>query len=507
MVRNQMALFQYITRSLYSETPTWVVVVSLLCIALVFSGELASVSAVSGWWFDDLFSLWASDRTLAFDAAFSERILPDSNPPLYFSLLYFVRQLIPNDGMAIIAVNVGAMIAAAVAVYIPSRRVGLSGLAIAGIAAFVLSGPVLYFAPEGRSYLMALSIVFVTSWYAALAITGFPERLSLIRAAILGCLGSLTHVYAALFCGSLAAGLVTFVLFFKGKDLLKPGLALGLSASIVFVLWLAIAYNAIDRIDWIEFTVRKVLTAALSVKELAIGSNVGVLFVLALFVFGLYSAATRALFIVFCIGFLLYAALPVLTSFMQPIVTNRYWQIGAVALPVVVTLAARAWIVEGLAAPRMKTFIAAALALVFLVTSSFLGFANARHYMSSKPFWTGADVVRPFLAQCGGSAVHIYYDNSDRPYSPWPAAIWGFHKMAGTSQTAFLDAQDDSTPWLAAAISPCPVLGWAEHAWSWEELKDSDLLRLLKIEASPDEVNVLRHFRGFVILKRERGRH
>src|SRR5271166_2137385 len=152
MVRNQMALSQYITRSLYSKTPTWVVVVSLICIALVFSGELASVSAVSGWWFDDLFSLWASDRTLPFDVAFSERILPDSNPPLYFSILYFVRQLIPDDGMAIIAVNIGAMIAAAVAVYIPSRRVGLSGLAIAGIAAFVLSGPVLYFAPEGRSY-------------------------------------------------------------------------------------------------------------------------------------------------------------------------------------------------------------------------------------------------------------------------------------------------------------------------------------------------------------------
>ena len=502
-----MALFQYITRSPYSKTPTWVVVVSLLCIALVFSGELASVSALSGWWFDDLFSLWASDRTLPFDVAFNERILPDSNPPLYFSLLYFVRQLIADDGMAVIAMNIGAMIAAAVAVYIPSRRVGVSGLAVAGIAAFVLSGPVLYFAPEGRSYVTDLSIVFVTSWYAALAITGFPEQLTLIRAGILGCLAALAHVYAALSCGSLAAGLVIFALFSKRKDLLKRGLALGLSASIVFALWLGIAYSALDRIDWIEFSVRKVLTAALSVKELAIGSNVAVLIVLTLFVFGLYNAATRPLFIVFCIGFLLYAVLPVLTSFVQPIVTNRYWQIGAAALPVVVTFAAKTWIVEGFVAPRAKTLIAAAVALVFLVTSSFLGFANARHYMSSKPFWTGAEVVRPLLAQCSGAAVHIYYDNSDRPYSPWLAAIWGFYRMAGTSQTAFLDAQDDSTPWLTSATSSCPVLGWAEHAWSWEDLKDGDLMRLLKIEGSPDEVDVLRHFRGFVILKRARCMH
>ncbi len=400
--------------------------------------------------------------------------------------------------------NIGAIIAAAVAVYIPSRRMGLSGLAIAGIAAFVLSGPVLYFAPEGRSYVTALSVVFVTSWYVALAITGFPEQLTLTRAAILGCLAALTHVYAALSCGCLAAGLVIFALFYKRKDLLKPGLALGLSASIVFALWLGVGYKALDRIEWIEFSVRKVLTAALSVKELAIGSNVSVLIVLALFAFGLYSTATRALFIVFSIGFLLYTVLPVLTSFVQPIVTNRYWQIGAAALPVVVTFAARTWIVEGFAAPRGKSLIAAAAALVFLVTSSFLGFANARHYMSSKPFWTGADVVRPLLAQCGGAAVHIYYDNTERPYNPWPSAMWGFHKMAGTSQTTFLDAQDDSTSWLAAGNSSCPVLGWAEHAWSWEDLKDSDLLRLLKIEASASEIDVLRHFRGFVILKRDR---
>jgi len=136
--------------------PTWQVIVLLLCVAVLFTGELASVSAISGWWFDDLFSLWASEPTLPFTVAFRERILPDSNPPLYFSLLYFVRQRISDDGSAVIAFNIGAIIAAAAAVYIPSRRAGLCGLAIAGIAAFVLSGPVLYFAPEGRSYVMAL---------------------------------------------------------------------------------------------------------------------------------------------------------------------------------------------------------------------------------------------------------------------------------------------------------------------------------------------------------------
>jgi hypothetical protein len=145
-----MILPQYISDSIYSKTPNWTLIFFLLCIAGIFSVELALVSARSGWWLDDLFSLWASDPRMPFQLAFADRILPDSNPPLYFSLLHFVRQLISDDGSAVIAVNIGAIIAAAVAVFIPSKRLGLSGLAITGIAAFVLSGPILYFASEGR---------------------------------------------------------------------------------------------------------------------------------------------------------------------------------------------------------------------------------------------------------------------------------------------------------------------------------------------------------------------
>jgi hypothetical protein len=482
--------------------PSWLTIVLLLCVALLFTGELASVSAISGWWFDDLFSLWASERTLPFAVAFRERILPDSNPPLYFSLLYIVRQFIPDDGSAVIAFNIGAIIAAAVAVYIPSRQAGLSGLAIAGIAAFVLSGPVLYFAPEGRSYVMALSVVFVTSWYASLAIAGFPEQLTLTRCVILGGLAALTHVYAALFCGSLAAGLVALAILSNRKELLKPGLALGLSASVVFGIWLGVAFGAIKRIVWIEFSWRKVLDAALSVKELAIGSNVAVLVVLSLFGFGLSTKATRSLFIVFCIAFALFAILPVITSFVQPIITSRYWQIGAAAFPVVVLFAARIWILEGLRAWSDKRLIAGAAALCLLATSSVLGFANARYYLPTKAFWSGADIVRPFLAHCKEGTVHVYYENQSDPYVSWPWAMWNFHRLTGAPQAVFLDSRESSTPTLDAAASSCPVLGWAEHNWDWQEMADKELLKLLRIEASPDDVEIIRHESGFVILTR-----
>ncbi len=407
--------------------------------------------------------------------------------------------------MTVIALNVGAVVAAAVAVYLPSRRLGLSGLALAGIAAFVLSGPVLYFASEGRSYTSALSIVFVTAWYASLAITGFPDELNLTRSILLGCLAALTHVYAALFCGSLAAALVALAVFSGRKDLLKPGLALGASASIVFGIWLSVAFYTVDNLSWLEFTVSWVLNSALSVKELALGANFQVVVVSALFVFGLLDIRARPLFTAFLIAFLLFTLLPVMTSFVRPIIYSRYWEIGAAALPVLVIFAARIWILEGFTERSRERLAAGGAALCFLVTSSALGFANARHYTSLKPIWRGVEVARPLLSKCGDASVHVYYGNTSKPYAAWESGLWNFPTLTGASPGIFVDPQEESTSYLSAVTSSCPVLGWAEHTKQLKGLNDSDLLKLLKIEASLDSVEFIRRRTGFVILKRDRG--
>ncbi len=136
-----MSLSHFASAAIRTKVPTWLNIVFVLCVALLFAGELASVSAISGWWFDDLFSLWASEPTLPFGVVFRERILTDFNPPLYFSLLHLVRQAIPDDGIAVIAVNIGAIAVAAAAIYLPSRRAGVSGLAIAGLLSLPVERP------------------------------------------------------------------------------------------------------------------------------------------------------------------------------------------------------------------------------------------------------------------------------------------------------------------------------------------------------------------------------
>ena len=487
--------------SIGTKIPAWLTIVLVLCAALLFAYELASVNAISGWSFDDLFSLWASEPTLPFLAVFRERIITDSNPPLYFSLLHLLRQPIPDDGMVVVAVNIGAIAAAAAAVYMPSRQADVSSLAIAGIAAFALSGPVLYFAAEGRSYVMALSIVFVASWYAALVILGFPA-LTLKKAAILGCLAALTHVYAALFCGSIAAGLLTVGLCCKRKELLKPSLALGLSASLVFAIWLGIAFDTLGRIAWIEFSAIGVLNAALSVKEIALGSNLLAIVLLVIFFYGLLNKKSRPLFLVFLIAFLLFALLPIITSFVQPILRNRYWLIGAAAFPVLMLFAARTWILEKVETPAGNRLAAGSTVLCLLVASSALGIANATHYLPSKGFWRGADLVRALLAHCQEGSVHVYYENPSNPYVSLPWEMWDFHKLTGAPQAVFADAREKATPDLDVAASSCPVLGWAEDSSDWQKLNDADLIRLLKIRALLNEVQIVRYATGFVILKR-----
>ena len=138
-----MDLSRYPSAAIPTKMPTWLISVLLLCVALLFAGELASVSAISGWCMTISFRFGRPSRHYPSWLCFANVYLPTLIPPLYFSLLHFLRQAIPDDGTVVVVVNISAIAAAAAAVYIPSRRAGVSGLAIAGIAAFALSGPVL----------------------------------------------------------------------------------------------------------------------------------------------------------------------------------------------------------------------------------------------------------------------------------------------------------------------------------------------------------------------------
>ena len=61
--------------------------------------------------------------------------------------------------------------------------------------------------------------------------------------------------------------------------------------------------------------------------------------------------------------------------------------------------------------------------------------------------------------------------------------VWGFSKMTGASPSLFVDAKLHSTPSISPAMTPCPVLGWAEHIGEEEissQATDADLIQVPK---------------------------
>ena len=83
---------------------------------------------------------------------------------------------------------------------------------------------------------------------------------------------------------------------------------------------------------------------------------------------------------------------------------------------------------------------------------------------------------------------------------------WGFAKMANAPVSLFVHVAGPSVPRRTLAETQCPVVAWGEHILQGRDYmstaSDADLLRLLKIDASPAEVVIRRHASGYVVTKK-----
>jgi hypothetical protein len=461
----------------------------------LFLLEHSAIAAVNGWWFDELFSIWSSNPAEAFSAVFMGRIEPDTTPPLYGSLLYCARVLIQDDRRAIFALNTSAILISAGVVILSGRKAGITGLGFATSIGFILSGPVLRFVSEARPYALAMAVAFVTSWVSALAIQEPRARPNLTSFAVLGIVAALTHIYAALLCGSFAAALVALAIIQHRRDLMASGLILGISATLVLSIWLAVwlPFHSLDGLYWSKLSYQTVVSALWEAKQLAVGPHL-FLALAALLTLGLFWPTTRLLTSAFCIASAVFLILPLLISLKQPIILGRYWLQGAPALIVLVTFLAKTWMLEGASRRLQLVPIAGALgAVAFLTASDASGFITARADTAAKPVWKGAALVAPLARNCSAASVHV---NGFEPLFAYTTRV---------PETVFADVREPATKPINSTDSTCPVLGWAEEPHPADFMRratDEDLLRLLKIGASPSDVEILRHSTGFVILRR-----
>lgn len=480
-------------------SPELVAGIAVLAVATaVFCFEIRAIAPVNGWWYDELFSIWASDPALGFEDVFVHRILHDTNPPLYYTALFWSRRLIPDARAAATFLNVFAITAALSATTIASRRTGLLGWALATGGMFLLSGPVLRYTLEARAYLMALAVAYTAAWFCALAIEETNRRPRSVSFGVIGVIAASVHVFAALICGCLGAGLLGAFLIGKRKELLMPAIALVLSASVVAALWLPIALTSVDRVRWTQLSFQAVFDAYREVRTLALGSRPGTALIFILFGIGLALPSTRRLTALFSLAFALFFLLPILASFKKPVIGGRYWMIGA---PCVLVFAA--FLTRALFHLRFPFWIGALTGLGFLAIASFDGFAAAYGEIDAKEKWSGATLVGPLLQHCAPGSVHVY--------TSWSFTS-GFAFLTHAPEDLFVAVDPTENAQTRTGASACPVLGWAEHV-VWQGTRrlpadfvlaasDDELLRLLSIQASPAEVEIYRHKEGFVVLRR-----
>jgi len=478
---------------------------SLILIAAIvaFALEIRSVLAVNGWWLDEYFSLWSTDPSLTFIEAFTQRF-KDPNPPLYYTALFWIRHLVADERAAVLLLNLTAIAIGLSATWMASAKSRTAGWPLAAAAAFLVSGPTLRYVVEARTYMIALTTAFVASWLTALAIEVRDKRPDLIAYALAGAFSGLAHLYAALVCCCLATGLFGLSLAHQRRDLMLPAIALGLSAGI-FALGFLIWVTDLPPLVSIQFTYRSVVAAYSEFIQLALGSRTAALLFLALFGTSLFLQPTRRLAAAFGLAWALFVLIPLAASLKQPVIVGRYLLIATPSLIVFVIFLMRAlapFQVKPLQSQLYRLALLACLAYFCLAEAN--GYVQAHTLTSEKSIWKGAGVVAAHVTNCHPGSIHVY-----------PGVTWLFATASHASASLFVDAERTDTRFLALADSKCLVLGWAEHIYHGIganigaenfvlNASAEELLRIVKIDASPSEVNIDRHWSGFVVTKRLR---
>lgn len=466
--------------------------------AILFTAGQVAIDQVNGWWIDELYALWASDKTTNFSKLFADRIAFDTNPPLYFSLLHFARLIVDNDRLAVILLNLLFLAIAGVVVFGSARRANYEKLSLVGLSAFLLSGPVMRYASEARAYFLSLMIAFVAAWFTAIAIKSPRSSPSLAAYMCVGVLAGITHLYAALLCCCLAAGLILLSIIDGRRDLMRTGLALGVSSGLVTSIWavllmIVVATGDQGHLGWMTLNWETLYAAYWEAKSLAVGSKAASLFFVAFALVLVITPCTRNLVIVFGTALVLFILIPLAVSMKMPIVSGKYWAIGAPVIIPLVCFAAAEW----LEAKGRLSSLGVGLAVCVLIASSVTGFFTGRFFVAQKPSWWGGELVRASANQCGPGSIHIY----NAPVGAIRDFRWGFAKTSGLPEDVFVDVTGPADGTIESSrTGSCNILGWAEHVLPLVG-SDDELMRRLQIEPS-EGTKVVRHSSGYVVLKK-----
>ena len=155
---------------------------SLFLAALaIFVAFQASIIPGMGLWLDELFSLWAGDPRTPFPEAFATRILPDTNGPIYFSLVHLVQQVGITGRAALIVLNFSLIGVCLALMLVRGWRSGLMATALSSVAIVLVTAPLLIYAPEGRVYGPVMALCALIAFEACRTLAGVNVKKNVQR--------------------------------------------------------------------------------------------------------------------------------------------------------------------------------------------------------------------------------------------------------------------------------------------------------------------------------------
>jgi hypothetical protein len=233
-------------------------IVALAAAGIVY---VAATLTGQGLWFDDLFTVVASDPRQPFLETLQRYLVPDPSPPLHYILMRAWRMVAPDDEVFLRIPGFAAyVLAIAAAAFYPCRavrpeeRIVLGGLMATSFGA-------IYYASELRAYalLPLLSLILLLDALAvadALAVRERPAPARLATMVAVGSMLSYEHYFGFLYAGSLVGALLALGLWQRRWS--WHVLAVGVAIAAGIAPWLALQLPALAGISgggfWIELS-------------------------------------------------------------------------------------------------------------------------------------------------------------------------------------------------------------------------------------------------------------
>ena len=244
-----------------------IIVHASFLIALAAAAYLFATAGYTGLWADELATAYFTDPNVPIATLWQERMLYDSNAPLYYLLMHFWMQVFGSGDLSMRAPSVLAFLVCILVVYYGYRR-GMIGRE-AGWFVLFLTGSfyVWRYSHEARAYLLTLAGTLNMSLLAVHFVTAAQERRpisksALVAFALCAFVTSFLHFFGFLFAGCLMLCLVVFLRKEDRKFILflfVLGTALGLSMGAwLYASW-AHAISMRIPVWWIPFEPVKAL--------------------------------------------------------------------------------------------------------------------------------------------------------------------------------------------------------------------------------------------------------